>query len=156
LIANASLRNLEIESGAAARLALSPDPASHAFNRLAHDCQTDTGAPIVTVGFQAFEDLKDLLMMLHVEANAIIANPQQPIGLTRARSHLDLWRRDRTGEFDSIVQTVSQRLRQRARIDDRGAAFDVDGQFDGACLEFVSAFADQLFDETRHFDAAAC
>src|SRR5262245_3649498 len=68
---------LHKERRAAADAALRPHARTEALHRLAHQGEPDAGARILVLAMQPLEHLEDLIVVLHVEADAVVGDRQQ-------------------------------------------------------------------------------
>ena len=66
---------LDHETASLAQFRVDPDPAVHPLNGPAHDCKSDARARVAAVPVQSLEDSKDSLVMLPVDADALIDDP---------------------------------------------------------------------------------
>ena len=125
-------RNLQIKRSALARLALSPGPPSHPLHRLAHDGQTDACARILIRRVQALKNPEDLIAILAIEADAVVAHPQAAARRRLLRADLDTRLRRLAGELNGVVQIVPERLNETLRVGHYGATVDVHDEIDFA------------------------
>ena len=68
----------EVEGRALAGLRLDPDPAAVALDDFLADRQADAGAGILVAGVQALEDQEDAFGVLRVDADAVVADGEEP------------------------------------------------------------------------------
>src|ERR1035441_10298597 len=86
-------RDCKEESGALARLGLNPDRPSMALDNPFADSQPHAGDGIVFAGMQALEDVEYLLIILRLDADAIVPHREHPAPLPSLSADVDSWRR---------------------------------------------------------------
>src|SRR5262245_42840032 len=87
-----------------------------ALHRLADKREADPGARAIVFWAQALEYLEDRVVILHVEADAVVAHPQPAARAVPRGANLDARRRHPVGDLDGVVEVVAQRLFQGIAI----------------------------------------
>src|SRR5438874_8947792 len=77
----------EEEGRAAARRSLGPDASAVAAHNASYRCQTQTDAFKLLRAMQPLKQAKKLVGIFHVEADAVIANKKNSIGLPADFNH---------------------------------------------------------------------
>src|SRR5215203_1318681 len=103
-----SLRNLQVEGGARAWFALSPCSPAHSFHCFSHYRQTNACARIVFCDTESLKNVKDLIVILHVEADAVVSHPNDAAPGLVFRADLDTRVVHLASELQRIVQIVSE------------------------------------------------
>src|ERR1022692_2785019 len=80
----------KVERCTAVGLSLSPDTTAMSMDNSLHDGQADTGSFIVFRPMQSLEDAKQLVGILHVEANAVVPDEVGPFARFIAHATADL------------------------------------------------------------------
>ena len=73
----------EIEGGSSSEFGFNPYPATGPLNNAVANCQADTSAGILCGRMKAFENSKDVLLVLRIDADAVVTNGKLPFGPRR-------------------------------------------------------------------------
>ena len=106
------LRQLHEERRALARRRLGPDASALLLEHLSRDGQTGAGSLELLHAHQAVEQLEDAIVVLHVEADAVVADRQPPSPVeARGRDAQARWV-GLAAVLDGVVDQVAQDLHQ--------------------------------------------
>src|ERR1700733_2239787 len=105
-----------MNSGAAADLALGPDPAAMLGDDTLDDRQTDPGSGKLLRSVQPLEGAEKLADILHIESGAVVLDEEHSFAVLRAGAELDRRVRLPAGELDGVVQQVTPDALQHPRI----------------------------------------
>src|SRR5262245_50660864 len=144
--------DLEVKGGAPPGFAFGPYLAAHTLDRLPHDRQANACSGIIFQRVQALKDLKNSVVMFHIEAHAVVAHPQSAALLSLFGADLDarLW--GAAGELDSVVQVVAPHLRKARGISKRHAAVNIHRETDPALFKLSLSLFHQGLDKRAQFD----
>src|SRR5690349_12062428 len=117
LLNHRGLRQLNIERGALARTALRPDPPADPLDRFAYQREADAGAGILIVAMQALKDLEDVIVVFHLEADAVVGDAEHHAEIVAVRMDLDVRMRTLACVLQRVLEQVAQRQQQAFRID---------------------------------------
>ena len=84
------LRQLNIEGRALAGPTLRPHSSADPLDRLAHQRQADARAGILVVAMQSLEDLEDVIVVFHLEADAIVGDAEHHAQIVATALHPDV------------------------------------------------------------------
>jgi hypothetical protein len=73
------LRQREEKCAALVRLGLDPDSPAELFDNLLANRQTEAGAGVLGFAVQTFAESEDSLPVLRFDADAVVANCEQPV-----------------------------------------------------------------------------
>src|ERR1700722_10497791 len=83
------LRDGEEEGGSLFRFGFDPDSSAITLDHPLANCQANAGAGILLVAMEPFENAKDFLLVLRVDADPVILNRKTPFGAVRHRANVD-------------------------------------------------------------------
>src|SRR3954452_4337068 len=95
----------EREHGATFGHGLRPDPPSMRFNDLPADCEAYAGARIFGLAVEPFKWRKDTFRVLWVEADAVVADTEDPLVLLSGNRNVNLWSL-RPAIFNSVCKQI--------------------------------------------------
>src|SRR5918995_4801286 len=100
-----------MEARALAGARLDPDAPAVALDHLLADGQADAGSRVLALVMQALEHHEDALVVLRLDADAVVAHFEVPLGIIS--SNTNMYPRDRARtELQRIAHQVLQELRE--------------------------------------------
>src|SRR5262249_8407951 len=103
-------RQGEAERGSAVGPGLGPDASAVKLHDLPADGEADTGAGVLVAGMQPLEDLEHALLELRIEADPVVVDRDDRLGLRRKTFHADLRRGPLPAELHRVADEVLQEL----------------------------------------------
>src|SRR5438876_10828983 len=105
ILASRGGKNSKEKSGPSARFGFDPNATAVPLDDFLADGQADPGAGIILLSVQALEESENALRVAALDANAVVANGEQPVRFFRAC--FDVNSRRRTSiELDGVTQKV--------------------------------------------------
>ena len=142
----------EIEGGALIDLGFGPDAAAVAVQDALHQGQADAGALVIFHRMQALEDAKQLVGVLHVEADAVIADEIDGFAVLPLAADFDAGRIALAGVLQRIAEQVEPGLFEQVAVcQARGQFADV--HFDPAAFTLRLQFYEALLDNSSRSDS---
>src|SRR5882757_5220088 len=89
------------------------DRTAHFFDRLPDNGEPNASTLVLIVLVYPFEHAEQAGMILGLDADAIVFNPEPDFVATFLRPNLDFRRRSRRYKFLGVVEQIRHRLRER-------------------------------------------
>src|SRR5579884_741120 len=102
----------EPEGRSEPRFGFHPDPAVIEVDDSLTDGQANAGTGILIAGMQTFEEAKNSLLILRLNADSVVADGEDPVSVMPVRANVDGRRALRAAVFDRVADQILKNLLQ--------------------------------------------